>query len=161
MSRRGFGFPVIGVAALALVSWALTGCVPTSNTGQKNGKACMQKRDLVSVGPGECDKVIEVGVADMLQLTPFRYPLIPKFLEVKLKVELKGDRVLEPIGQTSTLPARFTTEGRGGRSIFLYVQAEGKTTVDLTLVGDDDAPIGERYKATYTVEAKPYRAPTP
>jgi len=113
-------------------------------------KASMVDHRLVYISAGKMEDTVNLNVHDMLQLQPFTYPITPKFIDAKLRVALKGDRVLDFIGQSSTASS---SEGRGGASAFLYVHAKGRTEVTLTLVREDGEEI-PGYRATYSVRAE-------
>src|SRR5262245_56251585 len=69
---------------------------------------------LLSIGPGNYEGPIHIRVGDMLQVDPFTFPVVPEYLDSQLKVDLEGDRVLDPIGQRASSGPK---EGRASRSI--------------------------------------------
>lgn len=146
--RRHIPLRTVGLllaGSLTLASWSFSrGQVKAHAAG-----AMIEERMLHAIGPGKYEGAINVRVGDVIQLNPFRLPVTPKFLDAELKVEAQEDRVIDVIGQR---PTPSTTEGRSGRSVFLFVQREGRTTVAVSLVDDKGRPI-EGYRRTYTVVA--------
>lgn len=118
------------------------------NATKKQRVAMQEKRMLVLSEPSEGK--IHLRVGEMLQLSPFSFPVTPKFLGASLKIELSGDRALELIGQSDVSANR---EGRSGRSAFLYVRAAGKTNVHVSLVDEDKKPL-KGHSADYAISAE-------
>src|SRR4051794_13414067 len=64
------------------------------------GEPGMTERRLVYV-EGENQEVIRLRIGDMVEIRPFDYPVVPKYLGASLQVQTDGDRCLEYIGQSS------------------------------------------------------------
>jgi hypothetical protein len=118
---------------------------------------------LVSVEPGQSSRPIPLGLGDMLQLAPFQVPVNQQTLGAKLKVELKGDRALEVIGQTVVaLPG----EGASRNCVFLYARGQGKVTATVTLVDAkgqlvEDEAVRYEVRITAVGQGVPVQTGTP
>jgi hypothetical protein len=115
----------------------------TTSTRQAN----MEERKLVYIGVGQHTGTVSLDVGQILQVEPFRYPMVPPFEDARLTVRLRGDLALHFVGQS---PSPATKEGRGGANAFLYAIASGKCTVSISLVDGRGKAI-EKYTADYSV----------
>jgi hypothetical protein len=138
----------VSVTALALVFGSVVAVfMASSGFGQvKHGE--VQRRTLWIVNPG--DRFVSVSSGDMVQIIPFSYPVVPKFLDAKIQAKLLGDRSVEFVGQASGLSA---SDGRSGAAAFLLARQAGRTDVVLTLT-NDDVPIKGFERANVTIEVK-------
>jgi hypothetical protein len=112
--------------------------------------AKMEERKLIYLGPGPHRDKIELVVDQVLQIRPFRFPLVPPFEEVEVKAELRGERALHFIGQA---PSPSSKEGRASLDAFFYAVSPGECTIHLELTATKGKPI-EGYGRTYSVVVK-------
>ena len=131
---------VLSVAALIL---------PLAVGSQKADEGTVERR-LIIADAEDCDRPIGIKVGEVLQVSPFQLPVIPKFLDAEVDIRLSGDRVLGVIGQH---PTASTTEGASGKSIFFYAMAGGQTKVDLQLLDRRGRPI-EGYSRSYKIDCQ-------
>lgn len=118
---------------------------------KKGDKAITVHRRLVLVSPPKGH--IKVKVGEMLQFQSLFFPIIPKNIGARMKVELSQGQVLELIGETGALTTTDgKQDGKAGRVAFLYVRGVGNTKVTIT-VRDQDGKKIDGYDAEYTVEA--------
>lgn len=101
---------------------------------------------------GEHGDVVRLKAGDMLQVRPFDYPVVPKYLGASLAVEAREGHTLEYIGQSSTgLPAE--SEGRGGRMAFLKAVSPGRTILLVSLKGKTGRDL--MGPASYAIDVSP------
>lgn len=145
---------LIGVTLLLFIMalLAMRGGAETTKAAVKSREADIKAYQLLAVGPGKPDQEIVVNVNDMVRITPFTYPVTPKFLDAKLDVQLEGDRSIELIGQSSGVST--DKEGRSGMSAFFLARESGQVTVKLALVGAKNQAIEGYAGTTYVVRVR-------
>ena len=112
--------------------------------------AKMEERKLIYVGPGPYRDKIELVVGQVLQVRPFRFPLVPPFEDAELRARLRGEGVLHYVGQA---PSPSSKEGRASLDSFFCALSPGEGTIHLELT-DGKGRVIEGYATSYSVVVK-------
>jgi hypothetical protein len=139
---------VFAVLFFLLLSLAVLWTTPGFGESKRPGN--VQRRVLQIVGPGVGDQPIVVSSGDMLEIIPFTYPVVPKFLGAKLVIQLDGDRTIEEIGQAGGVTG---ADGRTGTGVFFLARETGRVQVRISLV-KDDLPISGFGSMSYVIDVR-------
>ena len=129
--------------------------VVASSVSANTEKVTYQKVTLANANPNSSSDPINLTVHDFLVIDSDVYPIIPSFFDLKLKVEITGDRCLEYVSQVAPL---FYEEkegiprlGGGRLSALFLARQKGTAKAQIIVMSGDDKEVA---RTVYTVKIK-------